>query len=59
MLVVANVMGAGMIVPQVARLNRLKTTEGISAAWIGVGLAMNLWPGWVGFCCRSWVQCWS
>jgi len=47
MLVVANVMGAGMIVPQVARLNRLKTTEGISAAWIGVGLAMNLW--WVGY----------
>lgn len=47
MLVVANVMGAGMIVPQVTRLHRRKTSDGVSAAWIGVGLAMNLW--WVGY----------
>ncbi|MEZ5380323.1 MAG: hypothetical protein R2754_00860 [Microthrixaceae bacterium] len=47
MLVVANVMGAGMIVPQVVRLHRLKTSDGVSAAWIGVGLAMNLW--WVAY----------
>lgn len=47
MLIVANVMGAGMIVPQVARLHRLKTTDGISGSWIGVGLAMNLW--WIGY----------
>ena len=47
MLVVANVMGAGMIVPQVIRLRRYRNTRGISASWIGVGLAMNLW--WVGY----------
>ena len=47
MLVVANVMGAGMIVPQVVRLRRYRNTRGISAAWIGVGLAMNLW--WVAY----------
>ena len=47
MLVVANVMGAGMIVPQVVRLRRSHNTRGISASWIGVGLAMNLW--WVGY----------
>ena len=47
MLVVANIMGAGMIVPQVVRLRRYRNTRGISASWIGVGLAMNLW--WVAY----------
>lgn len=47
MLVVANIMGAGMIVPQVVRLRRHRSSRGISASWIGVGLAMNLW--WVGY----------
>ena len=37
MLVVANIMGAGMIVPQVVRLRRYRNTRGISASWIGVG----------------------
>jgi uncharacterized protein with PQ loop repeat len=40
---VANVMGAGMILPQVIRLHRLKSTQGISGAWVGVGVIMNLW----------------
>jgi uncharacterized protein with PQ loop repeat len=40
---VANVMGAGMILPQVIRLHRLKSTQGISGAWVGVGVTMNLW----------------
>ncbi|MEL6983885.1 MAG: hypothetical protein AAFO29_15775 [Actinomycetota bacterium] len=43
MLGVATVAGAGMIVPQVARLHRTGTTDGVSATWIGVGIAMNLW----------------
>ncbi len=45
--VVANVLGAGMIVPQVVRLRRLQSTAGVSPTWIGIGLAMNLW--WVAY----------
>lgn len=40
---VATVSGAGMIVPQVARLHRTGTTDGVSATWVGVGIVMNLW----------------
>ncbi len=40
---VANVLGAGMIVPQVHRLRRLRSSAGVSPTWIGVGLAMNVW----------------
>lgn len=40
--VVANVTGAGMIVPQVLRLHRLRVSEGVSAVWIGIGIALNL-----------------
>lgn len=43
LLVVANVMGAGMIVPQVVRLHRLRSADGISGIWIGVGISMNSW----------------
>lgn len=45
LLIVANVMGAGMIVPQVIRLRRHRIIDGVSEAWVGVGLALNLW--WV------------
>lgn len=40
---VANAAGVGMIVPQVVRLRRHGSAEGVSAVWIGVGLVMNLW----------------
>lgn len=43
LLVIANVLGAGMIVPQVVRLHRQADTDGLSGAWVGVGLAMNGW----------------
>ena len=43
LLVVANVMGAGMIVPQVARLHRVRSVDGLSGIWVGVGVAMNNW----------------
>lgn len=43
LLVIANVAGAGMIVPQVVRLHRHRIVEGLSSAWVGVGLTMNLW----------------
>lgn len=43
LLVVANVMGAGMIVPQVVRLRRLRVADGVSAVGVGVGVALNVW----------------
>jgi len=45
LLVIANVLGAGMIVPQVIRLRRLRSVDGVSASGTGVGIAMNSW--WV------------
>ncbi len=43
LLIVANVLGTGMIVPQSLRLKRHRDTEGVSSAWVGVGVAMNIW----------------
>lgn len=43
LLVVANLTGAGMIVPQVVRLARTHRLDGVSLPWAGVGIAMNLW----------------
>lgn len=43
MLVVANVMGAGMAYPQASRIVRHRTTAGVSGVWAGVSLSMNLW----------------
>ncbi len=42
-LVVANVCGAGMIVPQVLRLHRTGDASGVSAGWTGVGIGLNAW----------------
>ncbi|MEM7142452.1 MAG: hypothetical protein AAF548_15625 [Actinomycetota bacterium] len=47
LLIVANVLGAGMIVPQVARTHRRGEIAGVSIAWLGVGVALNAW--WVGY----------
>lgn len=43
LLVGATVLGAGMVMPQILRLHRTGSTSGVSAAWIGVGIAMNAW----------------
>ncbi|MGI9611278.1 MAG: hypothetical protein ACR2QO_00095 [Acidimicrobiales bacterium] len=43
LLVVANVAGAGMVLPQVLRLKRTGVAAGVSAVGAGVGIAMNLW----------------
>jgi uncharacterized protein with PQ loop repeat len=43
LLLTANVMGVGMVVPQVLRIHRVRSVEGVSIAWIGVGIAMNGW----------------
>lgn len=45
LLIVANVMGTGMIVPQVVRLRRRGVGDGVSGIWVGVGVALNSW--WV------------
>lgn len=47
LLIIANITGAGMIVPQVARLHRTRSLAGVSSQWIGVGIAMNTW--WVAY----------
>jgi len=40
---VANVLGAAMIMPQVLRIHRRRSVDGLSAAWVGVGIGLNLW----------------
>lgn len=46
-LVVANVLGVGMIVPQAARLRRRRVADGLSGEWVGVSLAINAW--WIAY----------
>lgn len=43
LLAIANVMGAGMIVPQVLRIRRRRSADGLSGAWVGVGIGLNVW----------------
>jgi len=43
LLVVANVLGVGMIVPQALRLHRTRLADGVSAIWVGSSLTVNLW----------------
>ena len=43
--VVANLLGVGMLVPQTARILRRRDLDGVSAEWIGMGLAVN--AGWL------------
>ena len=47
LLMIANIMGAGMILPQLVRLTRSRDSSGLSGVWMGVGIAMNSW--WVGY----------
>ena len=51
--VIANVAGAGMILPQVLRLRRSSSVDGISPTWVGVGIALNSW--WVLYAIGSGV----
>lgn len=44
LLIMANVFGVGMIVPQAVRIHRTRIADGVSATWIGISLALNL--GW-------------
>jgi len=54
MLVVANVMGAGMAYPQASRIVRHRSTAGVSGVWAGVSLSMNLWWLAYGVSQRLW-----
>ncbi|MEO1062042.1 MAG: hypothetical protein AAFZ07_11530 [Actinomycetota bacterium] len=47
LLVLANVLGVGMIVPQAIRLARVRSLAGVSVPWIGISLALNAW--WIGY----------
>lgn len=41
--VAATVLGSGMAFPQARKLVRTRRVEGVSAAWIGVSMALNAW----------------
>lgn len=43
--ITANILGVGMLVPQTARILRRRDLDGVSAEWIGMGLAVNI--GWL------------
>ncbi len=43
LIVVANILGAGMILPQVLRVHQTRSTAGVSLSGTGVGIVMNLW----------------
>lgn len=55
MIVVANVMGAGMAYPQASKLIRTGNTRGVSGVWAGVSLTMNLWWLAYGLANGLWV----
>lgn len=43
LVVAATVLGSGMALPQAHRLLRTRRVEGVSAAWVGVSIALNTW----------------
>ncbi len=51
--VVANITGASMVLPQVLRLRRGQRVDGVSPLWVGVGMATNVW--WVAYALHQQV----
>lgn len=43
LVLIATIVGVGMTVPQVLRIQRTRDFDGVSGMWIGFGLAMNCW----------------
>ena len=41
--IAASVLGSGMALPQAIRLARTGRVDGVSAVWIGVSMAINVW----------------
>lgn len=46
-LILANTVGVAMLIPQAIKLARTGATHGVSPAWIGVGMAINI--GWLAY----------
>ena len=55
MVVVANVAGASMAMPQAARLIRTGSVAGVSAAWAGMSVMVNGWWVLYGVMAPSWA----
>jgi uncharacterized protein with PQ loop repeat len=41
--ITASVLGSGMALPQALKLARTQNVDGVSAVWIGVSMAVNVW----------------
>ena len=41
--IAASVLGSGMALPQALKLARTQNVDGVSAVWIGVSVAVNVW----------------
>ncbi|MEM1333773.1 MAG: hypothetical protein AAGG08_09970, partial [Actinomycetota bacterium] len=54
LIVVANVVGAAMALPQAVRLIRTRDASGVSSVWAGVSVAMNVWWLAYGLAERLW-----
>jgi len=53
--VAATVLGSGMALPQARRLFTTRRIEGVSAAWVGVSIALNTWWLIYGLAQDVWV----
>ncbi|MEM8619504.1 MAG: hypothetical protein AAGF73_07260 [Actinomycetota bacterium] len=53
--IVANVVGAMMAAPQFVRLHRSRVTDGVSAEWVAVSIALNGWWSIYGVARGLWL----
>ena len=53
--VAASVVGSGMALPQAIRLARTGRVDGVSAVWIGVSIAVNVWWTVYAFAVGLWA----
>ncbi len=53
LVIIANILGTGMILPQVLRLHRTSSATGLSLPGTGVGIVMNFW--WVVYALQAGV----
>lgn len=53
--VVATIIGSGMALPQARRLARTRRVDGVSASWIGVSVAINVWWIAYAFAAGIWI----
>jgi uncharacterized protein with PQ loop repeat len=53
--VIATVLGSWMALPQARRLARTRRVEGVSAAWVGVSVAINGWWLAYGISAEVWA----